>query len=164
MNSTIVYNLRNRTVYSTVFTSFLEGIVSFLENYKEFLTEEHSLLLHFLKKSTLIEGEHVKSIFRVLLNFVEIQFESSKKNKYYLEIHESIPLNNLLLLNESIYCLRVNYLRMKRDLYQLYKVHVDPLNVHINKFLDSFKLIKHNIDVEYDDAQIYLDNNAVFGI
>jgi hypothetical protein len=164
MNSSIIYNLRNRAVYSTVFTSFLEGIESFLENYKEFLTEEHSLLLHFLKKSTLIEGEHVKSIFRVLLNFVEIQFESSKKNKYYLERHESIPLNNLLLLNESIYCLRVNYLRMKRDLYQLYKVHVDPLNVHINKFLDSFKLIKHNIDVEYDDAQIMLDNNAVFGI
>jgi len=164
MNSTIVYNLRNRAVYSTVFTSFLEGIESFLENYKEFLTEEHSLLLLYLKSSTLIEGDNIKRAFRVLLNFAEIHFESSKKNKFYLEKHETIPFNNLLLLNESIYCLRVNYLRMKRDLYKLYQTHVDPSNNHINKFIENFKLIKHNIDVEYDDAQMMLDNNLVFGI
>ena len=64
MNSTIVYNLRNRAVYSTVFTSFLEGIVSFLENYKEFLTKEHSLLLLYLNSSTLIEGDNIKRAFR----------------------------------------------------------------------------------------------------
>ena len=164
MNSSIIYNLRNRAVYSTVFTSFLEGIVSFLENYKEFLTKEHETLLLFLNSSTLIEGDNIKRAFRVLLNFVEIQFESSKKNKYLLKRSDVIPFKNLIIMNESIYCIRVNYLKMKRDLYQLYKIHIDPSNVHINKFLDSFKLIKHNIDVEYDDAQMMLDNNLVFGI
>ena len=53
---------------------------------------------------------------------------------------------------------------MKRDLYRLYKSYIDPSNNHINKFLDNFSLIKHNLDVEYDDSQIYLDNNLVFGI
>ncbi len=164
MNSTIVYTLRNRVVYSTVFTSFLEGIETFLENYKEFLTEEHPLVLRYLKSSSFIEAENIKRAFRGLLNFVEIQFESSKKNKYYLERHETIPFNNLLLLNESIYCVRVNYLRMKRDLFQLYKTHIDPSNNYINKFLDNFKAIKHTIDGEYDDAQMMLDNNIIFDI
>ena len=67
-------------------------------------------------------------------------------------------------MNESIYSFRVNCLKMKRDLYKLYQTHIDPSNKHINKFIDTFKLIKHNIDVEYDDAQIMLDNNLVFGI
>ena len=77
MNSTIVYNLRNRSVYSTVFESFLEGIISFLENYKEFLTKEHSLLLLYLNSATYIKGENIKAIFRALLNYVEIYFEQS---------------------------------------------------------------------------------------
>ena len=82
MNSTIVYNLRNRTVYSTVFESFLDGIISFLENYKEFLTEDHALLLTYLKTATYVEGDHIKTAFRALLNYVEIYFEQSKKHKY----------------------------------------------------------------------------------
>lgn len=164
MNSTIVYNLRNRSVYSTVFESFLEGIISFLENYKEFLTKEHSLLLLYLNSATYIEGENIKAIFRALLNYVEIYFEQSKKHKYYLEKDENIPFQNLLIMNESIYSFRSNCLKMKRDLYKLYQTHIDPSNIHINKFLDNFKLIKHTIDVEYDDAQIMLDNNLVFGV
>jgi hypothetical protein len=164
MNSTIVYNLRNRSVYSDVFESFLDGIISFLENYKEFLTQDHSLLLLYLKSATFVEADNIKSAFRALLNYVEIYFEQSKKHKYYLERDENIPFRNLIIMNESIYCFRANCLKMKRDLYQLYKVHIDPLNNHINKFLDNFKMIKHGIDSEYDDAQIMLDNNLVFGI
>jgi hypothetical protein len=164
MNSTIVYNLRNRAVYSTVFDSFLDGIISFLENYKEFLTQEHSLLLQYLKYATYVEGDHIKSAFRALLNYVEIYFEQSKKHKYYSETQDNIPFRNLIIMNESIYCFRANCLKMKYDLYKLYQTHVDPSNTHINKFLNNFKLIKHNIDVEYDDAQIMLDSNIVFGI
>ena len=164
MNSTIVYNLRNRTVYSTVFESFLEGIISFMENYKDFLTQEHSLLLLYLNSATYIEGEHIKSAFRALLNYVEIYFEQSKKHKYLLERQENIPFQNLLIMNESIYCFRANCLKMKRDLYKLYQTHIDPSNNHINKFLVSFNLIKNGIDVEYDDAQMMLDSNIVFGI
>jgi hypothetical protein len=164
MNSTIVYNLRNRTVYSTVFEYFLEGIISFLENYKEFLTDDHALLLVYLKDSTFIEGDQIKSAFRALLNYVEIYFEQSKKHKYYLERDSNIPFRNLIIMNESIYSFRVNCLKMKRDLYKLYQTHIDPSNKHINKFIDTFKLIKNGIDSDYDDAQIMLDNNLVFGI
>ena len=164
MFPTIVYNLRNRTVYTDVYESFLDGIISFLENYKEFLTQEHSLLLLYLKSATLVEAEDIKSAFRALLNYVEIYFEQSKKHKYYLEIQNNIPFRNLIIMNESIYSFRVNCLKMKRDLYMLYKTHIDHKNNHINKFIDNFKLIKHNIDVEYDDSQIMLDNNIVFGI
>ena len=94
MNSTIVYTLRNRVIYSTVFESFLEGIISFLENYKEFLTEDHSILLSYLKSNSIIEAEHIKSAFRALLNYVEIYFDQSKNHKYFLERDEHIPFQN----------------------------------------------------------------------
>ena len=164
MNSTVVYNLRNRSVYSTVFESFLEGIISFLENYKEFLTEDHSILLLYLKSNSIIEADNIKSAFRALLNYVEIYFDQSKNHKYFLERDEHIPFQNLLIMNESIYSFRVNCLKMKRDLYKLYQTHIDPKNKHINKFLNSFRLIKFNIDSEYDDSQMMLDSNLVFGV
>ena len=81
-----------------------------------------------------------------------------------METQNNIPFRNTMIMNESIYCFRANCLKMKHDLYKLYQSHIDPSNNHINKFLDNFKMIKYNIDSEYDNAQMILDSNIVFGI
>ncbi len=164
MQTEIVYSLRNRDIYTQHFKSIIDDVFSFLDKYREFLTDEHLIISSALKTSAFIDFETVKSIFRYLLNFVEIHFSKSRDTKYYLEMNGINTPEQLILMNESIYCIRVNYLNMKRDLYEMYNTHIDSSNKYIANFLKAYKKIKRNIDMQYDDSQIMLDNNVIFGI
>lgn len=159
MNTEIIYNLRNRVVVQPYLqSSFIEDIVNFGNSYKEFLTVDHLSEIYSLKDYTYVEG--LNGIFH-LLTFAETMYSKSKHDKYYLNVVNGTSVKDLFIMNESIYCLRVNYLNMQRDLYLLYKKHIDNKNKRVLSFLESYKTIKNRLTIEFDNAQLTLDISCI---
>ena len=161
MQTEIIYNLRNRTIYNTIPSSVIDDLVVFVNTYRELLLDEHRVVISQLKLETFIDDETIKSVFRYFLNFVEIQIAKWRINKYN---HQYDPSINNYLINEAIYFHRSNYLKMKKDLYEWYKTHIDSNHKYINKFLNTFSHIKNSIDSQFDDAQMMVEHNYLFGI
>jgi len=156
----VVYNLRNRIIiqssneFENPQSSFIDDIFNFGNKYKDFLTTEHISEISSLRYATYIES--INDIFR-LLTFAETMYSKSKNEKYYLKAIDETSIKDLFIMNETIFCLRMNYLNMKRDLYLLYKKHVDSKNVSVSSFLESYKFTKNRLTIDFDNAQLTLD-------
>jgi hypothetical protein len=161
MNTEINYNLPIESTYQISpysQTSFMDDIVNFASIYKEFLTPDHIKEITYIKHCTYVEG--LNGIFR-LLTFSETMYYKSKQDKYYLNIVDGASLKDLFIMNESIYCLRINYLNMQRDLHLLYQKHVDRNNKRVSSFLETYIYILNRLKIDFDNAQLSLDTSCI---
>jgi hypothetical protein len=157
-----VISLRSRLVYRCNDNALLKELYSFSLNYNEFLSNEIITLINFISSKETLPLNDAKEFYNHILNFTELMFERVQIQTYVYSCDKDTS-EQAYEYNDKLFNMKVNYFRMKHDLYTIYKEFFRTDNVFINSFLKQVNKLQRKMNGEYDDAQLSVDGYRIFG-
>jgi hypothetical protein len=163
-----VINLRSRLIYRCNDNTLLKELYTFSLNYNEYLSKDIITLINSISVKEKLELTEAREVYRHVLEYTELMFERVNQHSY---MHSSGNLNvsgnegdheQAYSYNDRLFNYKVNYFKMKRDLYIIYKNFFDFDNIFINEFIKNSNKLLRLMNGDYDDAQLLVDGDRMF--
>ena len=163
-----VINLRSRLIYRCNDNTLLKELYTFSLNYNEYLSKDIITLINSISVKEKLELTEAREVYRHILEYTELMFERVNQHSY---VHSGGSEGNYLDVsgyeqaysyNDRLFSYKVNYFKMKRDLYIIYKNFFDFDNIFINEFIKNSNKLLRLMNGEYDDAQLLVDGDRMF--
>ena len=156
-----VINLRSRLIYRCNDNTLLKELYTFSLNYNEYLSKDIITLINSILVKEKLELTEAREVYRHVLEYTELMFERVNQHSY---VHSggSEGYEQAYSYNDRLFNYKVNYFKMKRDLYIIYKNFFDFDNIFINEFIKNSNKLLRLVNGEYDDAQLLVDGHRMF--
>lgn len=156
-----VINLRSRLIYRCNDNTLLKELYTFSLNYNEYLSKDIITLINSISVKEKLELIKAREVYRHVLEYTELMFERVNQHSY---VHSggSEGYEQAYSYNDRLFNYKVNYFKMKRDLYIIYKNFFDFDNIFINEFIKNSNKLLRLMNGEYDDAQLLVDGHRMF--
>ncbi len=161
INTMQVINLRSRLIYRCNDNTLLKELYTFSLNYNEYLSKDIITLINSISVKEKLELAEAREVYRHVLEYTELMFERVNQHSY---VHSggSEGYEQAYSYNDRLFSYKVNYFKMKRDLYIIYKNFFDFDNIFINEFIKNSNKLLRLMNGEYDDAQLLVDGDRIF--
>jgi len=157
-----VINLRSRLIYRCNDNTLLKELYTFSLNYYEYLSKDIITLINSISVKEKLELTKAREVYRHVLEYTELMFERVNQHSYVHSGGENNDYEQAYSYNDRLFNYKVNYFKMKRDLYIIYKNFFDFDNIFINEFIKNSNKLLRLMNGEYDDAQLLVDGDRMF--